>query len=126
MRGKKTKRKWFRNILILLLIILVLLVLDNRFGLGSGLTGLIDSTPQASEANTSESNEPDLSARTIRVSEQNIYLDEVQITLEALLDELSESDANVVYTLKDDLANHALFVEIENVLEELKLIYTIE
>lgn len=126
MRGKKTKRKWFRNILILLLIILVLLVLDNRFGLGSGLTGLIDSTPQATEANTSESNEPDLSARTIRVSEQSIFLDDVSITLESLIDVLSESEANVVYTLKDDLANHALFVEIETVLDDLSLIYTIE
>ncbi len=126
MRGKKTKRKWFRNILILLLIILVLLVLDNRFGLGSGLTGLIDSTPQATEANTSESNQPDLSARTIRVSEQSIFLDDVSITLESLIDVLSESEANVVYTLKDDLANHALFVEIETVLDDLSLIYTIE
>jgi len=126
MRGKKTKRKWFRNILILLLIILVLLVLDNRFGLGSGLTGLIDSTPQATEVNTSESNEPDLSARTIRVSEQSIFLDDVSITLESLIDVLSESEANVVYTLKDDLANHALFVEIETVLDDLSLIYTIE
>ena len=126
MRGKKTKRKWFRNILILLLIILVLLLLDNRFGLGSGLTGLIDSTPQATEASTSESNEPDLSARTIRVSEQSIFLDDVSITLESLKDVLSESDPNVIYTLKDDLANHALFVEIETVLDDLNLIYTIE
>lgn len=126
MRGKKTKRKWFRNILILLLIILVLLVLDNRFGLGSGLTGLIGPTPQATEASTSESNEPDLSARTIRVSEQSIFLDDVSITLESLIDVLSESDPNVIYTLKDDLANHALFVEIETVLDDLNLIYNIE
>ena len=126
MRGKKTKRKWFRNILILLLIILVLLLLDNRFGLGSGLTGLIGPTLQATEASTSESNEPDLSARTIRVSEQSIFLDDVSITLESLIDVLSESDPNVIYTLKDDLANHALFVEIETVLDDLNLIYNIE
>lgn len=126
MRGKKTKRKWFRNILILLILILVLMVLDNRFGLGSGLSSLLDPASETTEAMTTEPTASDLSARTIRVSEQKIFLDDVEFTLEGLIDVLNASDAKVVYTLKDDLANHALFVEIETVLDELKLIYTLE
>lgn len=126
MRGKKTKRKWLRNIMILLLLILVLLILDNRFGLGSGLSSVLDPVSDTTEAATSPTTETDLSARTIRVSEQTIFLDDTETTLETLTEVLNQSAANVVYTLKDDLANHALFVEVETLLEELKLIYTIE
>lgn len=126
MQRKKSKRKWVRNILILLVIILVLLVFDNRFGLGSGLAGLITSSTDPTEPTTVESTVSEFNQRTIRVTEQIIYLDDVEISLDDLEGVLKSSDLQVIYTLKDDLANHALFVDIENILETLKLVYTIE
>lgn len=123
---KKRSRTFrrFRAIFILIIIALILLLLDGRFGLGPGGSTLLLS--QKIDLPVSESQE--ITNKTIiEINQDAIYFNNTLIDLESLQLKLQEKTASEsLYVLKDAMGNYGLFTQVQSILEELSLTFTVE
>lgn len=122
-KPKKKKSKTFRRfraLLILVLLVLLLLLLDGRFGLGPGGNSLFFKT---SDTNTEESV---TAKKIIEIRENDIFYSNQLMTIEDLKTALNDADKESLFVLRDLSANYGVFTEVEHLLKDAGLIYTIE
>lgn len=118
---KRKVFKKFKALAILILIILVLLLLDGRFGLGPGGSSLF------SNSQNSESEKDNVSSKqVIEIRESEIFYKNQALTIDALKIELENNKNETIYVLKDAMANYGVFSQVEQLLKDLALAYTIE
>ena len=133
-REKKRKRRWRKVLFRLLLIIILALVFAyylgflEDFGFGSG-TEFFKSNPDNHAVETPSEEEPKKDADgtlyyDIRIQGEMIYLNEEEISIDALEAELLGIAADdVVFNLIDNIAVDSVYKEVEAILKQNNLTY---